>query len=145
MKKIKALMATLGVLGITLLPTMGMAQVAMAATPGQNSTCAGANLDAGQIGQDGTCDISNTGAADNVNKMVRLFINIFSWIVGVVSVIMIIWGGFKYITSGGESGNVTSAKNTILYAIVGLVIVAVAQLVVKFVLGNVTNSATGIQ
>jgi hypothetical protein len=103
----------------------------------QNSLCQGTNLT-----NDPTADCNTiTGnAGTNVNTMVATIINIFSWIVGVVSVIMIIWGGFKYITSGGESGGVTSAKNTILYAIVGLVIVALAQVIVKFVLQKATSS-----
>jgi hypothetical protein len=53
---------------------------------------------------------------------------------------MIILGGFKYITSGGDTGNVTGAKNTILYAIVGLVIVALAQIIVRFVLDKTTST-----
>jgi hypothetical protein len=64
----------------------------------------------------------------------------FSLVVGVVAVIMIIIAGFKYITSGGDSGNVTSAKNTILYAIIGLVVVALSQFIVKFVLGRITTT-----
>jgi hypothetical protein len=51
---------------------------------------------------------------------------------------MIIWGGFKYITSGGDSNNVSGAKNTIIYAIIGLVIVALAQLIVHFVISQST-------
>ncbi len=64
-------------------------------------------------------------------------INIFSIVVGTVSVIMIIIGGFRYIISGGDSTGVTAAKNTILYAIVGLVIVLFAQVIVRFVITNV--------
>jgi hypothetical protein len=45
----------------------------------------------------------------------------------------------KYITSGGDSGNITGAKNTILYAIIGLVVVALAQIVVRFVLAKASN------
>ena len=103
----------------------------------QGGLCGGADLQA-----PGTADCENINdqASEGVNATVNLIINIFSWIVGVVSVIMIIWGGFKYITSGGDAGSVTAAKNTILYAIVGLIIVALAQVIVKFVLGNVTNS-----
>jgi uncharacterized membrane protein len=71
-----------------------------------------------------------------VSTLLRRIINIFSWIVGVIAVIMIIVGGLKYITSGGDSSNVSSAKNTILYALVGLVIVALAQFIVRFVLGQ---------
>jgi hypothetical protein len=55
---------------------------------------------------------------------------------------MIIIGGFRYITSGGKQESVTSAKNTILYAIIGLVIVALAQIIVRFVLSNSTNLAS---
>ncbi len=103
----------------------------------QGGLCAGSDLQAPGTAE---CDNINDEASEGVNNTVNLIINIFSWVVGVVSVIMIIWGGFKYITSGGDAGSVTSAKNTILYAIVGLIIVALAQVIVKFVLGNVTNS-----
>jgi hypothetical protein len=103
----------------------------------QSGLCSGANLQA--PGTEGDCENINEEASTGVNDTVKLIIDIFSWVVGVVSVIMIIWGGFKYITSGGDAGSVTAAKNTILYAIVGLIIVALAQIIVKFVLGNVTN------
>lgn len=83
--------------------------------------------------------VSGTEAEDKVNTIITTVINIFSLVVGVVSVIMIIVGGLKYITSGGEAGNVSGAKNTILYAIIGLVIVALAQVIVRFVLQRVTN------
>lgn len=76
------------------------------------------------------------GSTDRVNKLLQQIINIFSVIVGVVAVIMIIVGGFRYITSGGASEKVTSAKNTILYALIGLIIVALAQVVVRFVLSK---------
>ena len=64
-------------------------------------------------------------------------------IVGVVAVIMIIVGGLKYITSGGDSGNISGAKNTILYAVIGLIFVALAQVIVRFVLARSTNPSTG--
>lgn len=100
----------------------------------QESLCSGANLEA--PGSTTPCETDN---GTGVNGIVNTVITVFSWVVGVVSVIMIIVGGFKYVTSGGESSGVTSAKNTILYAIVGLIIVAVAQIVVKFVLSNVNK------
>jgi len=100
----------------------------------QENLCSGANLEA--PGSATTCATDN---GDGVNGIVNTVITVFSWVVGVVSVIMIIVGGFKYVTSGGESSGVTSAKNTILYAIVGLIIVAISQVVVKFVLSNVNK------
>ncbi len=72
------------------------------------------------------------------NSLITQIINIFSVIVGIVAVIMIVYGGFRYITSGGDSNNTAAAKNTILYAIVGLVIVALAQFIVRFILSKVT-------
>lgn len=84
----------------------------------------------------GSCDLSNNTSGDSVKTIVGSVINILSMAVGVISVIMIIIGGFKYITSSGDSNNVNSAKNTILYAIIGLVIVAMAQIIVLFVLNK---------
>lgn len=84
-------------------------------------------------------DASPVNAEDQINALITAVINIFSLVVGVISVIMIIIGGLKYITSGGDSGNVTNAKNTILYAIIGLVIVALAQVIVRFVIERITG------
>ena len=55
---------------------------------------------------------------------------------------MIIVGGLRYITSGGESSNISGAKTTIIYALVGLVIVALAQFIVHFVLNKAVNGVT---
>jgi Type IV secretion system pilin len=142
MQKIKTIIAAAFVLALSIAPVALVSGAAVAASDAkiQNSTCAGANLDATQISGTSSCTTTNANAATDVNKIVGLVINIFSWVVGVVAVIAIIIGGFKYITSGGDAGGVTGAKNTILYAIVGLIIVALAQLIVKFVLGNVTQA-----
>lgn len=88
----------------------------------------------------GTCDTDTAGSNEKINSVITDVVNIFSVLVGVVAVIMIIWGGLRYITSGGDSGKITSAKNTIIYALIGLVVVALAQFIVKFVLGKVTTN-----
>lgn len=62
------------------------------------------------------------------------------FLVGAISVVMLIYGGIRYTVSGGESGAVTNAKNTILYAIVGIVISIVAYAVVQFVVNQLLNS-----
>lgn len=54
--------------------------------------------------------------------------------VGAISVIMIIIGGFRYIVSGGDSNATKGAKDTILYAVIGLIIALIAQALVLFVL-----------
>lgn len=101
----------------------------------QGSLCEGANL---EVGSTAGCTDQNSQA--KVNTTITWVINVFSIIVGVVAVIMIIVGGLKYITSNGDSNNVTSAKNTILYAIIGLVVVALAQFVVRFVLSKTAGA-----
>lgn len=88
----------------------------------------------------GSCDTANQ-SGPTVDRTVGLVVNILSFVVGVAAVIMIIIGGFKYIIASGDSGNIKSAKDTILYAIIGLVIVALAQVVVRFVLNNVSPTA----
>ena len=135
MKRIKLLLTVLYTLSLTLVPSLMLASAAHAT--GNGGLNCGTQLEFGE-----SCPTTSTDGTDGVNKIVNLVITIFSRLVGVVSVVMIIVGGFKYVTSGGESAGVTSAKNTILYAIVGLIIVAVAQIIVHFVLGNV-NSAAG--
>lgn len=100
-----------------------------------NAATGGSATDCGTAGKTGTADLS--GIAQKI-------VNIFSIIVGIVAVIMIIYGGFKYITSGGDSGNVSSAKNTLIYAIIGLIIVALAQIIVHFVINTATSSTTGV-
>ncbi|HEX5798452.1 MAG TPA: hypothetical protein VFX79_03795 [Candidatus Saccharimonadales bacterium] len=95
------------------------------------------------LNADGVC--VNAGGAHTPGKcqaersfsdLVTLVINVLSIVVGIIAVIMVIWGGFKFITSGGDSSKVTSARNTIIYAIIGLIIVALAQTIVKFVLAK---------
>ena len=89
-------------------------------------------------GSTSTCSTSNN-IQSGVKSVATNVVNILSIVVGVVAIIMIIIGGFRYITSGGESGNVSGAKNTLLFAIVGLVIVALAQIIVHWVLGSASS------
>jgi hypothetical protein len=63
--------------------------------------------------------------------------NIILYIVGIIAVIMIIWGGIRYITSGGDQKKVTDAKNTVLYSVLGLVIAILSYAIVNFVLNTV--------
>lgn len=67
-------------------------------------------------------------------------VNVLLFIIGAISVIMLIIGGIRYTLSGGDSGNVTAAKNTILYAIVGLIIAFLAFAIVNWVLGAVSGA-----
>ena len=68
------------------------------------------------------------------NGMFNTVVNILLFIIGAVSVIMLIYGGIRYTTSGGNSNNVTAAKNTIMYSVIGLVIAILAYALVNFVI-----------
>jgi len=130
MNRIKALIlsvvATLGLLAPVAAPVL-----AVDANP---NLCAGVELDASATGCDTGEDANTT-----VTNLANTIVNIFSLVVGIVSVIMIIIAGLRYITSGGEAQNVTNAKNTILYAIVGLIVVVFAQTIVKFVISKLSE------
>lgn len=62
--------------------------------------------------------------------------NTLLFILGAISVIMIIVGGLRYVISGGDSAAVTAAKNTILYAIVGVIVAILAYAIINFVIGS---------
>ncbi len=147
-RKIHASVTALLTGAILVVGSIALPAIASAATTGSpvyNNLSCGANLDTSNIGGSGTtCPQGTTSGAGTVSGIVTTTINILSLAVGIIAVIMLIVGGFKYITSGGDSGKVTSAKNSIVYAVIGLVIVALAQIIVQFVLtkANPNNNTT---
>lgn len=107
----------------------------------KQSLCNGA--DAAAQGAVSTCTPTSGEGTTGLASIAKKVTNIFSLIVGAISIIMIIYGGFRYIISGGDSGKVGNAKNTLIYALVGLIIVALAQLIVRFVLTQADQATTG--
>lgn len=65
---------------------------------------------------------------DTISKIA----NILAFISGAVAVIMVMYGGFQFMTSNGDSGKVTKGRDTVLYAAVGLVVIIFARLIVNF-------------
>ena len=96
------------------------------------------------IAQDGI-GCGNTGGVPTTlfgpGSIFTTIVNVLLFIIGAISVIMLIWGGIRYTTSAGNSAAVTSAKNTIMYAIIGLVIAFLAFALVNWVLGAITPGA----
>lgn len=86
------------------------------------------------LSADGQC--SETGGG--INKLLGTVLNIFSLVVGVIAVIMVIISGLKFVTSGGDPQRASSARNSIIYALVGLVVALLAQVIVRFVLSRAT-------
>ncbi len=97
----------------------------------KNAVCEGVGIATGS----GNCDDGGV----TVMSVVRNIVQFFIILIGAIAVIMIIVGGFKYITSGGDSNKTSSAKNTLLYAAIGIVVVLFAQGLVSFVLKQATE------
>ena len=122
MKKVSVILASL-----LALPVMAFGVTTLVA----DSASAQLNLESGINSAKGT------GAPDNVTEddgLIKKVVNLLLWAIGIVSVIMIIIGGIRYATSNGDSTQVTAAKNTIMYAVIGLVIAIFAYAIVNFVL-----------
>lgn len=135
--------AILAVASLSLLATPLLVPAVASAANNNTATfggvCSGTDLTTSGA-KNSNCSSESNQATTKINSLLTSIINVASVLVGLVSVLFIIVGGFKYITSGGDTNNMASAKNTIIYALVGLVIVALAQFLVHFVLGKVTSA-----
>ena len=84
--------------------------------------------------------VGNVGGNVSLQAVIANVLIVVFGLVGVIAVIMIVIGGVKYATSQGDSARLKSAKDTILYAIIGLVISLTAVAIVNFVLGGITGN-----
>lgn len=94
----------------------------------KNDACSGA-----QLQPDSGCNAADAAKADGIIKRI---VNILTTIVAIIAVFMIIVSGLRFVTSRGDSNAISSARSGIIYALVGLVIVALAQILVKFVINT---------
>lgn len=124
---------TFSFMGLTVASALPSAMTVFAAeSASHQAACAGlTEVDSGQ-------DCSSNGGG--VIKVVGDAISILRFAAGIVAVIMVLVSGFRYITSGGEASKVAVAKNALIYALVGIAIAAVAQVLVHFVINTADNS-----
>lgn len=136
-QKIKTLILALSLLIVPAvsLATSTIVSADTSKTTIQSGVCGGADTLTLNSTNGNQCAITEP---TSINGTITTVVNIISIVVGVLAVIMIIVGGFRYITSGGKEEGVKGAKNTILYALIGLIIVALAQVIVRFVLSKTT-------
>ena len=94
---------------------------------------------------------SGANAARGADQPVDLFgqsgtfskiTSIMLFVIGAIAVIMIVIGGLRYVLSGGDSSQITAAKNTILYAIIGIIVAILAYAIINFVIGSFTPGGT---
>lgn len=134
----------------SLLLIVGVAAVALPAPVGAidvfSGSCGGStsqgNTGAGNTGTTGNTGSSSSicGAAssDSAPDIVKNIINTMLVVLGMIAVIMIVIGGIRYTTSNGDSSQTKAAKDTILYAVVGLVVAIMAFAIVNFVVGRIS-------
>lgn len=138
MKKIKEILGSaLLVLGIGMLfvPSTSLAKVTIDDANAENHKVA-CDKKGGTVDGGGNC---SEGGSD-LASIFRTVANIMLFLVGAVAVIMLIVGGFRYVTSNGDQNSVTAAKNTIMYALIGIVVAFLAFAAVNFVTSQLENA-----
>lgn len=127
MKKIAIITSSLSAAVFVAISNASSALAAMSVQGGANAA----------KGADQSTDLFGTAGTFSTITNVLLFI------IGAIAVIMIVIGGLRYVISGGDSSQITAAKNTILYAIVGIVVAILAYAAVNFVIGSFAPGAGG--
>ena len=130
MKKLKQLIVTLALL----------APLTFAAAPVANAASALQFCNDSNAKNTDLCKENTTQGAHPANpviKALRITVSIMSFVIGFTAVIMLIIGGINMATSGGDPQKASRARGTITYALVGIVVAAVAETLVAFVLSRV--------
>ncbi len=123
MNKIKSIIISLvAVLGFAALPV----------APVFAAPCQGTPVECAQKGVQGAGGQGQ--GQDELLNGIKTIVNVLLFILGAIAVIMIIIGGIRYTTSNGDSSNTKAAKDTILYAVIGLAVAVLAYAIVNFVL-----------
>jgi len=139
MKGINKMKKTLNVMlaGLLFVPMLAFVASFVAPTRAYAVGCDTGNLTA-QGGADCASGNSSSTPLFGTTSIFASITNTALFIVGALSVIMLIYGGIRYTVSGGDTKQVTDAKNTILYAVVGIIVAILAYAIVNFVIGKLT-------
>ena len=128
-RKLKTILVALALVG-----TLNLAALPAFAVAGPDTLSGDACSGLSQLDSSNDCGNGDKG----VQSLITAIVNILSIIIGIAAVIVLIVGGLKFITSGGDTNAVASAKNTIIYALVGIVVAILAQFLIHFVVNHVT-------
>lgn len=117
------------ILGLAAAITMSVASLGFV----PNETAYAACTNAKDCAKTGVTGAGGDASNGSIGPILRNITNTLLFLLGAVAVIMIVIGGFKYVISNGDTSQVTSAKNTIFYAVIGLVVALLAYAIVNFV------------
>ena len=129
--------AALTVAALTI-STKGVSVFADSNTAGGSNDGSSGNGGAGTAGENARSGVSNVnpGANTELLPMIQTILNVVFGVIGIVAVIMIVIGGVHYTISQGDSAKIQKAKGTIMYGLIGLVIVLLSFAIVNFVLNG---------
>lgn len=128
----KHILTRLAMMALLLTPLLFVAPVSAA--------CPTSDSSEGQILR-GVGETGSDCSTDDLMNIISVATEIISVIAGIAGVIMVVYSGFRYITSGGDTGKIGAAKTSLIYALIGLAIAALAQFMVNFVI-NTASDAT---
>lgn len=100
---------------------------------GDSAVWAQSSADQARMG----AESSGAGDSSDLPTVFKAVANILLYLVGALSVIFVIIGGFRYVISGGDANATAGAKSTIIYALIGIVVAFMAYAAVNFVLGEI--------
>lgn len=123
---------------LTLVAVFSLAGLAFApSTPAfavsKDDVCEGVGAASGSNG------CTPTEGVKDINTVIRTGIRIFQSIVGLIAVIMMVTAGMRFVTSSGDPTKVSSARNTLLYGAVGIVVVALSEVIIQFALNQAAS------
>ena len=132
--KIRNLIITISLLVVAGVASLAPVSTALAAAPATKTAATDQNV---SKAQEGVNKVGGSGNTLDLTSVIGTIINTVLFIVGVLSVVMIIYAGIRYQTAAGEAAKIKTAQNTLTYAIVGLIIAVLAYAIVNFILSQI--------
>jgi hypothetical protein len=126
-KNIRMLLAALGVSLLIVMPA-----VSVAAENVFDDICAQPGASDSAV-----CEPDGGDPITGPDGIIARVTNVLAVIAGILAVVIIIWGGFTYVTSAGDANKATNARNMIIYAAIGLVVIVLAQTLIIFILNSI--------
>lgn len=127
MRKI-LLVALISFLALIALPTA----TTLAASPIKGDYCTGDAANSAFCKDSG----NTTNTISGNNGVIQKVIDVMAVIAGIVAVVMIMFSGYKFMTANGDANAVATARRNLIYALVGIVIIVLAEAIVRFVIGQ---------
>jgi hypothetical protein len=137
---IKTLLVTAGLVAIPFIASPVSAIDVFSAGCSASGSGTSSSSSSGSSSASGSGGICGAAQQDDFKTLMKNIVSTLLVVLGMIAVIMIVIGGIRYTTSNGDSAQIKSAKDTILYAVVGLVVAIMAFAIVNFVLASVKKS-----